>query len=103
MWPFSRPRREAELLAETLKAITEAAAALARTGEAQAKALEAHLALFKTPEAPKGWVNRDSDEALAEMERLGFPRYGTQEEQLKWVAENTGRDISEYELRPIND
>lgn len=102
-WPGRAAREERELLFRTLDAVMQAAAAQSRAAEAQARALEAHMELFRPqPEAAAGWVNRDEDEYLAELERHGFPRHGTREEQLRWVQAHADEGQL-YELRPIND
>lgn len=106
MWPFTPSARSEErrLLMETLKAITEASAAQAKAAASQAAAVEAHLALFKAPTPPTGWVNRDEEEFYAELERKGFPRHGTQEEQLKWIETNADADLETiYEMRPATE
>lgn len=104
--PWRSAREEAradrELLFKTLEAIMTAAGAQARAAAEQAAALRAHMELFRVADGATGWVNRDEDEYLAELERKGFPRNGTQEEQLRWVQANMG-DEQLYELRAVND
>lgn len=106
---FWRKRDEdvLERLVTAVDAITKTALAQAQVAEAQAKAIEAHVGLFRIPEEPTtrgGWVNRDEDEYMAELERKGFPAHGTDEERLKWVREHSlDPDIQEYELRPVNE
>ena len=88
-----------------LTALVETAKAMAAASEAQARALEAHMKMFTSVGAePRGWVNRDEDEFLAELERQGFPRHGTDAEKLAWVQRNAPDSYEQlYELRPVLD
>ena len=98
-------RRSDEKLLEAITALVDTVKAVAAAAEAQARAVEAHIKLFdpsRAVEGSTGWVNRDEDEYLAELERQGFPRHGTQEEQLKWVQAHTGAEPL-YELRRVSD
>lgn len=103
LWGGSR-RRQEQATVSALTALVETAKAMAEASQAQARALEAHMKLFTTvPEGPSGWVNRDEDMYLAELERQGFPVHGTDAEKLRWVQDNAPDSYEQlYELRPVS-
>jgi hypothetical protein len=75
---------------ETVRLFTSAITEMTVAQKEQTKSFNDYLNLFKTDTTPTpSRVSRDQDEYDREMDRLGFPRNGTPNEQAEWVLRMT--------------
>lgn len=79
--------QQTEVMKQMLLTVQEMTAAT----RAQAESFSSYLSLFKVSEAPTSRTVRDKDEYTSELVRQGFPLHGTDEEQLRWVYEQSSQ------------
>jgi rubrerythrin len=82
----------AEMVMRAVEKVSDTQKAFAETQSRQIEAINTHLSLFRTTEAPTAMSMAGARGELAELEQQGFPFEGSPTAQAEWLMSHADDD-----------